>query len=137
MANNKTNDTSVLKYFNGIKEARAKGLYMDKGGEPKQEKKKTSKKNFYDSKMYSKHVKRVLKRNYKKLNRRRNPGPEPLFKTPEGYQRQAKRRKNRKDLKKNIKNYVASGKQRKQERKSRRSNLGRGGGEGCVMGKCS
>lgn len=137
MGGNKTNDADVLKFFNDRKEARAKGLYMDKGGEPTQEKKKTLKDKFYDSDMYAGHVRRVLKRNMKKRERRANPGPEPLFKTPEGYQRQYKRRKKRKDRKKAVKNYFAAGKQRRQNRKAKRSNAGIGGGEGCVMGKCS
>jgi hypothetical protein len=136
MANNKTNDPSVLKFFNDKKEARAKGLYMDQGGEPTQEKKKTLKDKFYDSDMYAGHVRRVLKRNVKKRERRANPGPEPLFKTPEGYKRQVKRRKKRKDRKKAVKNYVAAGKQRRQNRKAKRSNEGRGGGWTCTPESC-
>tara|TARA_R110002020_G_scaffold24371_6_gene80283 strand:+ start:493 stop:900 length:408 start_codon:yes stop_codon:yes gene_type:complete len=132
----KTNDADVLKYFNDLQDKKMlkRGGSMLEGAEEPAKEKRTYPK-FHDSKMYAGHVARVLKRNKKKRERRER-GPQPLFKTPEGYQRQYKRGENKRKRKKKVHNWLASGKQRRQERKAKRSDQGEGGGWTCTPESC-
>lgn len=85
---------------------------------------------FYRSKAYAGHVRRSIKRNKKKLERR-NSGGGPLFKTKAGYKRYDERKDRQRNRKKDISNYFASRKQKRAERKAKRSNAGEGGGFTC------
>jgi len=94
------------------------------------EKKTSLADKFYRSKAYAGHVRRSIKRNKKKLERR-NSGGGPLFKTDAGYKRYDKRKDRQRNRKKDISNYLKGGSQRRQERKAKRSNAGQGGGFTC------
>lgn len=101
-----------------------------KKGEVEGEEKTSLIDRFYESKAYAGHVRRSIKRNRKKLERR-NSGGGPLFKTKAGYKRYDERKDRQYHRKKDIKNYFASGKTRRAERKAKRSNAGDGGGFTC------
>jgi hypothetical protein len=134
MANNKTNDAQVLKYFADIQKAR-KGMIMNSylnGGttnitEPKKKKSlfKTETEIARDN---PSRYTRKYNRFQKKIARRKNRQDNKYI-----------RRSKIKDAFKDVKDAFRPSQQqleRRNARKARRSNLGRGGGEGCVMGKC-
>lgn len=85
---------------------------------------------FYRSKAYAGHVRRSIKRNKKKLERRTSGGG-PLFKTDAGYKRYDKRKDRQRNRKKDVSNYLKGRSQKRQERKAKRSNAGEGGGFTC------
>ncbi len=134
MANNKANPTQVLKYFSDIKKAR-QGMIMDSylnGGTTNTEPKK--KKKLFKSEQ---EIARDNPSRYARMwNRYSNKKARKKNREDKRYNRRSKM----KDAVKNVKKAFTPSQQqleRRAGRKSRRSNLGRGGGEGCVMGKCN
>lgn len=91
MARSKTNNADVLKFFNDKKEARAKGVYMDQGGEPAQEKKKSLVEKFQETPMYAAHVGRYAKRKKKQAERRSDRRQRAAGRKSERWQKQSKR----------------------------------------------
>ena len=132
---NNTNAAQVLKYFSDIKKAR-KGMIMDSylnacttnSTDPKEKKKLFKTETEIAENNPSRYA--------KKYNRYQNKKARKKNRADKAYIRKS----NRKEAFRNVKKAFTPSQQqldKRAARKSKRSNLGRGGGEGCVMGKCS
>lgn len=136
MRNNKTNDAEVLKYFADIQNARkdmVMNSYLNYGSTTNSTDPKKKKSLFKSESEIARNNPNRYTRQYnrfqKKIARRKNRQDKRYI-----------RREKIKDAFKDVKDAFRPSQQqleRKNARKARRSNLGRGGGEGCVNGKCS
>ena len=135
MANNKTNDAQVLKYFADIQKAR-KGMIMNSylNGGTTNSTEPEKKKSLFKTET------EIARDNPNRYTRKYNRFQKKIARRKTRQDNRYIRREKVKDAFKDVKDAFRPSQQqleRKNARKARRSNLGRGGGEGCVNGKCS